>query len=299
MRIAFILQIHKNPSQVNMFISQLVSEHQADVYVHIDKKNCDQMKGEMMQHPNVKILDQCIDCDWGDISQVDTTILLLKAVVESGQKYDYVCLRSGQDLLVKEGFSGFLAENKGKTFIKLREVNQQNLGLMHIKWPQITRKRYAWAHPVRMYRRFIQSTYRKGVNLFPNTNEWPEDYKFFNGSQWFTTPFEVATYMLNFIERNEWYYKYFKHTMCPDEWFFHTIIMNSHFKTNVINNNLMFMKWGEALGARNSPQYLTRSDIDRIENSNQFFARKFDENIDEKVVVYFANKICIRHSSIT
>lgn len=35
---AYILQIHKNPAQVNTFISQLTATDTADVYVHIDKK---------------------------------------------------------------------------------------------------------------------------------------------------------------------------------------------------------------------------------------------------------------------
>lgn len=38
-RTAYILQIHKNPDQVNGFINQIISEEQADVFVHIDKKH--------------------------------------------------------------------------------------------------------------------------------------------------------------------------------------------------------------------------------------------------------------------
>ena len=53
-----------------------------------------------------------IDVKWGDISQIDATILLLKKVLDTQKSYDFVCLRSGQDLLVKNGFRDFLLNNK-------------------------------------------------------------------------------------------------------------------------------------------------------------------------------------------
>ncbi len=48
---AFILQIHKNPGQVNKFIHQLISNDQADVYIHIDKRN-DQIGSKLNEFHN-------------------------------------------------------------------------------------------------------------------------------------------------------------------------------------------------------------------------------------------------------
>ena len=42
--------------------------------------------------------------------------------------------------------------------------------------------------------------------------------------------------------------EFFKHTVCPDESFFQTIVMNSPFKTTQ-KNNLTFVDWSE--GKRN------------------------------------------------
>lgn len=74
--------------------------------------------------------------------------------------------------------------------------------------------------------------------------------------------------------------------------------MNSHYKTDVVHNNLMFLKWGETLSERNSPQDLTREDIKSIEETDHYFARKFDQNIDNIVVDYFANKVKFGRSSL-
>lgn len=290
-RTAYILQIHKNPEQVNTFIHQLISGDQADVFVHIDKKNYNEMYGKILIGPNITVLKDSVSCEWGDISQIDATLLLLKAVINSNNNYDYVCLRSGQDLLVKNGFKGFLDDQRGKVFISYRLLNKDELGLIKIKWPKITRKRYTTAHPIRLYRRFLLSLYSKGFNVYPNNHTWPKEFQFYKGSQWFTLPFEVAKFIMDYLKNNDWYYQFFKDSLVPDESFFHTLIMNSPYKNKVVNNNLFYLKWGESLSGRNSPQDLTIQDYKLIDESNLFFARKFDENIDKLVIEYYANHV--------
>jgi hypothetical protein len=49
----------------------------------------------------------------------------------------------------------------------------------------------------------------------------------------------------------------------------------------MINNNLRFIDW--SLGGA-SPKILTVKDVDHFSKSGKFFARKFDENIDSKVL---------------
>jgi hypothetical protein len=289
-RTAYILQIHKNPEQVNKFIQQLIADDQADVFVHIDKKSVEKLNGKIIKSPNVIVLEHSISCDWGDRSQIDTTILLLREVLATKRTYDYVCLRSGQDLLVKDGFKEFLLENKGKIFMNFRDVGKKELVGMEINWPKITRRRYNNAHPFRVCRRIIYDFYMRGINLLPNTNYWPKDYTFYNGSQWFTIPLEVASYIIDFLDENEWYYKFFERTLAPDEWFFQTLIMNSPFKSDVVKDNLLYLRWGETFIDRGSPVYLTMEDIPLIENSNDYFARKFDKDVDYSVIEYFTNK---------
>ncbi|MCM3600538.1 beta-1,6-N-acetylglucosaminyltransferase [Robertmurraya korlensis] len=293
LRTAFILQIHKNPEQVNKFIEQLIYGDQADVYIHIDQKSKEELNGKIRTGPNVTILNRSLDCEWGDISQVDTTLLLLREVLATKKKYDFVCLRSGQDLLINGGFKEYLKEQQKNIFLNFRKMERNELGLMRINWPKITRKRYTSANPIRIYRRMLLSLYRKGINIIPNKNKWPREFSFYKGSQWFTIPHDVASYIIEFLEGNEWYYHYFKNTLVPDESFFHTLIMNSPYNQNVINNNLYVLKWGETLSDRNSPQDLSIEDIPMLESSEQFFARKFDETKDPLVVQYITGKVVL------
>ena len=48
-RTAYILQVHKNPNQVNKFIKQLITGEQADVFVHIDKKNFEAVNNQILK----------------------------------------------------------------------------------------------------------------------------------------------------------------------------------------------------------------------------------------------------------
>ncbi|WP_462411177.1 beta-1,6-N-acetylglucosaminyltransferase [Neobacillus sp. Marseille-QA0830] len=296
-RTAYILQVHKNPEQVNMFIEQLISEESADVFVHIDKRSYENMYPKIIKSPSVKVIEQSIICEWGDISQVTTTILLLREVLRTNIQYDFVCLRSGQDLLVKNGFKEFLMDNKNNLFLSLKEVNSKNLGLLKIKFPKVTRRRHPVLHPYRIFRRFLQTMYRKGINLLPNRNYWPKEFTFFRGSQWFTIPYEAAQYIIDFLDQNEWFYRFFKNALIPDEWFFTTLIMNSHFKKNVVNNNLVFLMMGEGFDS-NSPRFLRMEDKNLISESGQFFARKFDQNIDNSIIEYYAKTVRYIQSEI-
>lgn len=290
---AFILQVHNHPDQVNKFIHQLIADNQADVYVHIDRKSYGQMKEKIIKSPNVIIIEESVNIEWGDISQVDATLLLLKKVLEANKDYDFVCLRSGQDLLVKNGFKTYLSENKTSIFMTSRKLSEGDLGLVKIKWPKIMRKRYANFHPIRMVRRLLMSFFSKGINLLPNRYDFPKNYSFYKGSQWFSLPLEVVEYIMQFLDENKWYYNFYENTLVPDESFFHTLIMNSPYKTDVVNQNLFYLKWGETLSERNSPQLLKKENIDSIRNSHMFFARKFDENIDKEVIEYFVKTVSL------
>uniref|UniRef100_UPI001BB45DAB beta-1,6-N-acetylglucosaminyltransferase n=1 Tax=Bacillus hominis TaxID=2817478 RepID=UPI001BB45DAB len=203
-RIAYILQVHKNPKQVNQFISQLISEKYGDVFVHIDKKNFDEIYPLISKNKNLTILNKSVDVQWGDISQVEATILLLKAVLETQRKYDFVCFRSGQDLVVKNGFGECLLKNSNKIFMTTTHVDRNNpdASFPNIRWPKVTRKQYSIFHPFRFFRRLIMILYGFGINIFSNPYKLPDKMEFYHGSSWFCIPLDVAKYIIEFLEQN-------------------------------------------------------------------------------------------------
>ncbi|MGG1635381.1 beta-1,6-N-acetylglucosaminyltransferase [Paenibacillus sp. NRS-1760] len=292
---AYILQIHKNPAQVNTFISQLTATDTADVYVHIDKKNYDEVSPKINRSPRINVLEESCNVKWGDISQVDATIMLLRKVLTSKVDYDFVCLRSGQDLLVKNGLKVHLMENPNKIFMSAKFIHDRDISAAHVnmKWFDSARRQYNTFHPLRIFRSIMLKLYKKGLVLFPNRQLMPNNYLLYHGSSWFCIPIEVARFIIDFIDQNKWYYQYFKNALCPDEWFFQTLVMNSKYADQVANDNLTYLKWGEEYNNSNHPINLSFKDIDSIEKSNKYFARKFDEREDVAMINYYSEKVCM------
>jgi hypothetical protein len=94
---------------------------------------------------------------------VDATLLLIKEAIDAKKDYDYICLRSGQDLLIKNGFKDFLLNHQNQLFIQCREIREAELRLMRINWPKVVKKRFTNAHPLKLYRRMLFSLYSKGI----------------------------------------------------------------------------------------------------------------------------------------
>ena len=65
----------------------------------------------------------------------------------------------------------------------------------------------------------------------------------------------------------------YKRILIPDETFFHTLLMNSEYKDEIINKSLWYIDW--EIGPE-YPRILRLEDYDKIKKSNKLFARKFN-----------------------
>jgi len=82
------------------------------------------------------------------------------------------------------------------------------------------------------------------------------------------------------VATNRSFVRFFRHVLIPDELFFQTIVMNSRFRDDVVNDTLHYVDWDADPG----PAILTVADVDRIETSGKLFARKFDVAVDSEVL---------------
>ncbi|RQP16427.1 MAG: glycosyl transferase, partial [Parapedobacter sp.] len=72
-----------------------------------------------------------------------------------------------------------------------------------------------------------------------------------------------------------------KYSWAPDEFFFQTMLYNSPYRENIINDNLRYINWN---GGKSSPKILTTEDLTVLKASRKFFARKFNADIDYAVL---------------
>ena len=89
--------------------------------------------------------------------------------------------------------------------------------------------------------------------------------------------------MLETYRKNPQLKKFFKFSWTPDEMVYQTIIMNSHFKNTVVNDDLREIIFpGEGENASH-PLVYGVNDFEYLKQSSKLFARKFDMNIDKKI----------------
>lgn len=84
MKIAFLMQCHKNPEQINLLLKAL-KHPQVDVYVHVDSKS-ENIREDIEKSDGVYLLPKkdCIDVQWAQFSQVQATLNLLNASISGG-----------------------------------------------------------------------------------------------------------------------------------------------------------------------------------------------------------------------
>lgn len=276
MKLAFLIQAHKSSRQLIKLI-ELLNSNNCSIYLHIDKKNqklFEEIKRFEYKYKNLYLCKNRINVIWSGFSQVEATLELMKMVKFEENKYDYVSLISGEDLLIKsiEEFKKFLYENKGKEFIEFEDILYKKWRLKKFNFfRENMNNRKILFRIFDNIIRFSQPFERNNLKIFKNL---------YTGSSWFTLTREAVEYILekSTLEmRME-----FRYTACSDEHYFQTILLNSHFKNNIDNNNLRYIKWSQG---KNSPDILLKNDLPFInKQTNKFIARKFDLNIDAEII---------------
>lgn len=287
-KIAYLLLVHNNPTQVNMFINQILNYGKADIYIHVDKKN-KMMAGKLIKDDRVLIISE-YEVKWASFEMMAATILLMRLAIESGEKYTHVYYGSGNDLLVKKGMYDFLSKHPKELFMKIMmEMKDTDPAAARykIRWPKwlMQRGNYSICRYVRWMYHVL---FRVGIVVNKNNNNIDFEH-IYRGSQWFVVPFEVIKYLIGYIDDNPNYLQYWKYALAPDEFLFQTIIMNSKYKTNV-KPSIMYIRFSESLIEHNHPITITNDDISRIEKADCFCARKFDMFADKEVIDYFIDK---------
>lgn len=108
----------------------------------------------------------------------------------------------------------------------------------------------------------------------------PDNLKQSFGSQWWCLNYQTVKWICDYLSEHMEYLEFYRHSLCPDESFFQTLVVNSPYD-DTVNPYLHYIKW-EA--GKSSPEILKLQDYDEIIKSHMFMARKFDIYIDKKII---------------
>ena len=107
-----------------------------------------------------------------------------------------------------------------------------------------------------------------------------DNFSYYFGSQWWCLNSKTAKWIRNYLNSQPKYIKLFSHSLCPDECFFQTLVMNSPY-ANSVKPYLHYIKWKKG---KSSPEVLELDDYDTCIASGKLIARKFDIDIDKRII---------------
>lgn len=278
MKVAFLMQCHKNPEQINLLLEAL-NHPMVDVFVHVDKKS-QAIKDKITQRAGVYILpeQQCVDVQWAQYSQVEATLQLLRAAVNRGG-YSHYWLISGQDYPLRpmDNILDFLEANQEANFIECSQIkpfNKRN----DVYFPNSVIGRKLWQKVLKNLWIYGTGGWNKTFPIFKR--KAPDDFKYWFGSQWWCLNSTTAQWIIDYLNEHTEYEKFFEHSLCSDECFFQTLVMNSPF-ANITKPYLHYIKWEKG---KSSPRTLTTIDYEELKKTEKIIARKFDIDVDTEII---------------
>lgn len=291
---AYLIMAHGLVNQLCKLILALDHERN-DIYIHFDRKSnmdLDRIRG-LKTRSAIKFVDR-INVAWGGVSIVKAELILLRAAVENGP-YDFYHLLSGQDFPLKKQSEilSFFDNHKELQFISCKKL--------------VRGRDDSYLNRVKYWYPFQDSAARNGikgsctrkvgkiVQKALRINRLKKDVTYGIGSQFFDITDDFARYVL---DKQDFIEEVFKDTFCSDEIFLQTLYLNSPFFQNdefrfrstepehrYIQRTYFDVK--RAIDWNRGEPYIWRIiDLDILLESNCFFARKFDERVDNEVIDY-------------
>lgn len=273
MQVAHVILVHKNPEQVKRLILTLCHSDSI-IFLHVDKKSRIEDFNEMLIMPNVYFIKRRVAVNWGGFSQIEAVVNSFRELSEVSPNVDYINLLSGQDYPIKSinNFHHFLMRNPGRAFMEFLSFDHP--------WVIAAKERFNKYHFSDIDFLGKYKIEKFVTNILPK-RKFPEEFKLVGKSQWFTIDNECLQYILRFVSRRKGLYRKFKYSWGADELVFQSIIYNSPLAYKMINNNLRYIDWS---GNQSSPKTMTILDKEILMESDNYFARKFDINVDVEIM---------------
>ncbi len=275
MKQAILITAYDSFDQLNLLLDQF--DDYFNIYIHIDKKSdLEELRlMELLKKKNVKYAGRDYTVNWGGVNHLKSYLKLAEIAMKDTENV-YFHLITGKDFPIK-GNKYFRNLVDGKS--ALGKDYMDHFRMPADCWKDGGMKRLEYYNFYDLFNakksdkwiwRFIrlQEILKIKRKIKANMGE------LFGGSTYWSLSRNTLDYVLSYTAQNPNFLKRFKHTFCAEEIYFQTIIMNSPYAENVINNNKRFIDWESGKGGY--PAFLDEQDFNAIVESDSLFARKID-----------------------
>lgn len=274
MRLAHLILAHGNKSQLERLVKRLVYPN-TDIYIHLDAKSDMAEFADLASLDGVSFIKQRTGIKWGDYSMVTATLISFEEILKAGQDYSHINLLSGQDYPLKSAatIQKFLFENSDKSFIKYLSILDD--------WQES--KSRITMYSLGDYNFPLKFKVQDVLNKVLPDRKMPLRLKPYGFSQWITITPACVAYALDYLKKHRSVRRSFRLTWAVDEIVFQTILLNSPLKDSIVNDHLRYIKFKRGASR---PNTLIMADAKLLIESNKFYARKFDPQVDSKILDY-------------
>lgn len=290
MQHAILITAYKNFEQLTDLVDTFDDTFRC--YIHIDKKSLiDEALLELLRkRSNVDFVDKHYKVNWGGVNHLLSAVLLLREAAKNTQN-DYFHFITGQDYPIKsiKDIHSFFEQNAGKEYMeyhKMPRVEWEHGGYDRIDYYNMCdtfNRKSAFGRAIIKPAIAMQRVLRLKRRYYKG---FPELY---GGSTYWSLSKPCVQYAVDYLAKNPQFLTRFNSTFCAEEFFFQTLVLNSPFAKNVVNDPLRFIVWEERNG--NYPANLDLTDEQKLFESNAIFARKFEPPVSTPLLEKIKEKI--------
>ncbi|MCW5898847.1 MAG: hypothetical protein KIT10_06220 [Flavobacteriales bacterium] len=256
----------------------------ARVFIHLDRRS--RVRAEDLEAlsalPQVRLVSRRYRVHWGSLAHLKAILHLAETALKDPDT-SYVHAISGSDhpLLPWERFASFFKERDVAGYLEhfpLPTPYWRNGGLDRIGyWHPLDlldiRKpgRQAWVD------RFLRLQRAFGIE-----RSWKGLPPLHGGSTWWSLGRACMAHVLDRLAREPHLLRRFRHTRCAEEILVQTLVMDSPFAAQVVNDNLRYVDWHARNGG--NPAVLDLSDLPKLETSGKLFARKVEAPVSNTLI---------------
>ena len=272
-RQAVLITAYKNIEQIIDIIDYLGDGF--EFYIHIDKKST--MDLSLIEDIDYVHIFKNFYINWGSVNHLKS-ILLLSREALADKRNEYFHLITGQDFPVKPVNYFYDELDTRKDHIDYFAMpakdcwTDENGGMDRIEYY----RPFEVFDDKKMTGRIFLQILLKTQKILKIKRKLPSGIfpGFYGGSTYWSLTRDSLQYILDFTDTNEKAIKSMEYTFCPEEIYFQTILLNSKYAGNIVNDNLRYVDWNSGRGR---PAFLDNTDYEKIKLSNKLFARKFHE----------------------
>jgi hypothetical protein len=286
LQIGFVLLTHSKPRQAIRLVSRLNSMFdQPPIAWHHDFTFCELPLDSITD--NISLVRPHLKTAWATFSVVEAMLRALELLVNSRNPPDWLILLSGADYPIKSAdkivydlfssrFDAHLSHEKICFDNYERKWQRSCYDLycsVKFRVPFVSRRLQRTTWTITLRDPIFTSLFTPFSKHFPC----------FAGEHWFCLNRSAAEYLIEFHRTKPALASHYRrrdaNIVVPEESYYHTILCNSRFK--ISQNNWRYIDWAKD---EDHPKTLLMEDLAKLCDSTAHFARKFDDDVDGKIL---------------